>query len=133
MSAKERTGKRCLAYSRWHREQGRELAAIDIDFVEYCVYCNEPLALVETTRDVGQGYKATTVTQALAQKAGLEVWLVYYSVEGEEGKEKVTRVRVQRVYPGKTKIVFATPEQWRVRLLKMRSEHYKACVKFPKR
>ena len=66
----ERYGTRDQAYSAWHRcqstrryvgiEQAARLSMIDLDgalFVEYDNGDREPLALIETARDVGQPVK----------------------------------------------------------------------------
>lgn len=72
------------AYSAWHRrnstrwfvgiDRAQLLAMVDLDcslFIEYDDGTKEPLALIETARDVGQPYKPATVTLALARKAKL--------------------------------------------------------------
>jgi len=67
----ERFGTRDLTYSGWHRtdstkryigrEKAYELSYIDIDAVEYCRICCQPLLLIELARDVGQKHKNHTV------------------------------------------------------------------------
>ena len=66
MSLKERYGKRDLTYSSWHRPESisrflekryaYNLDFIDLDAIEYCHFCKEPLALIELAQDVGQSY-----------------------------------------------------------------------------
>jgi len=85
MSSGERTGFRDLTYSMWHREAnlrpvlGRraawELGMVDIDGCEYCVYCKEALALIETQRSTAPP-KNASVTAGLAHKAGLPAYSV---------------------------------------------------------
>jgi len=60
-------------------ERAQLLSMIDLDaalYVEYDDSSKEPLALIETARDVGQGYKAATVTRNLAKRAGLPCYCV---------------------------------------------------------
>ena len=81
MTRFERTGRRDLTYSSWHRGiepyTQSNLPYVDLDAVEYCRKCDEPLALVELAQDVGQEFKATTVMRKLAAKAGLPAYLVF--------------------------------------------------------
>lgn len=78
----ERYGTRDQAYSAWHRaqstrryvgiEEAARLSMIDLDgalYVEYDDRDREPLALIETARDVGQKTKACTVTARPALRA----------------------------------------------------------------
>ena len=48
-------------YSDWHRKYDG-IAYIDVDSVECCQYCFEPLAIIETCYDKGQKFKATTLS-----------------------------------------------------------------------
>ena len=47
------------SYNDWHR-RFENIAMIDIDSIECCPKCYEPLAVLETCYDKGQKYKATT-------------------------------------------------------------------------
>jgi len=68
MAEREKYGVRSLEYSRWHRtdsvhrflglERAHHLPMIDLDALEYCRLCSQPLLLIETARDVGQRYVA---------------------------------------------------------------------------
>ena len=84
MSMEERYGSRDLTYSAWHRTLDPSLHYIDLDAIEYCAQCKEPLALLELAQDVGQGWKATTVLRKLARKARLPAYLVFWKKEGDE-------------------------------------------------
>ena len=44
-------------YNDWHR-QYEGIAMIDVDSVECCPQCYEPLAMIETCYDKGQKYKS---------------------------------------------------------------------------
>lgn len=85
MTTYERTGTRDLTYSKWHRNVGghldarqvHQLAAIDVDFCEYCVWCYQPLALIEVQRSTARP-KSAKVTTALARAAGIEAYSVSF-------------------------------------------------------
>ena len=62
-----------LTYSIWHMEQfpsayeriQHRFVQADRDFTEFCHYCSDPLAIIETVRDIGQDLldKSVTVTR----------------------------------------------------------------------
>lgn len=82
MSRQERHGTRSLAYSVWHRSLADELVMIDVDGLEYCWHCRDPLALVEAVCDVGQLAsmpKTTTVVERLAYRADIPAVLCVYT------------------------------------------------------
>ena len=47
-------------YNKLHREYDG-IAMIDVDSVEVCPHCTEPLAFIEHAKDVGQKFKTTTI------------------------------------------------------------------------
>ena len=101
----ERYHTRDLAYSAWHRADSirryvgdawaNELTYIDIDGLEYCRACREPLCLIELARDVGQTDKTTRVLVKLGERADLPVVLALYSTNGGD----ITGFRVKRRRP----------------------------------
>ncbi len=104
-------------YSAWHRrmstrrfvglESAQLLALIDIDaalYVEYDDGTREPLALIETARDVGQAYKPATVTTNLAKRAGLPAYCVLYQCSelpnpADPNWSDINSFRVRRLRP----------------------------------
>jgi hypothetical protein len=54
-------------YNDWHRKYER-IAMIDVDSIEVCPICYEPLAILETCFEKGQKYKATTLVKTLASR-----------------------------------------------------------------
>lgn len=139
MSQEEVHGIRCRAYSAWHRrlsirrfvgiERAQLLAMIDLDaslYVEYDDRTKEPLALVETARDVGQAYKAATVTAALAKRAGLPCYCVLYKLAehanpADPNWPDIARFRVKRLWPDpEREWRELTPVQWAEALLRVR-------------
>lgn len=97
MSREERWGNRGIEFSRWHRALKRDdLTWIDIDHMAYCDRCKDPLYIFELARDVGQNFKATTITRQVANGLGVPALLVLYAldIDGE-----ITRFRVRQVAP----------------------------------
>lgn len=124
MSRKERCGYRDLTYSMWHRNiedyDQCTLPYVDIDAVEYCQKCKEPLALIETAQDVGQEFKATTVMRKLAAKAGLPAYLVLYR---KSPIGVIDRFRVKLLYPRYTLWHIMYPEKYIAFLKMLREKH----------
>lgn len=120
MSRHELTGRRDLAYSRWHRTLDDHLTYVDVDCCEYCARCYTPLALVETAKDYGQAVKPAYVTANLAERAGIPAFVVLYAVLGDE----VVGLRVRRIVP-KPPTAFRpfTPDEWAQYLRSLRRCH----------
>jgi len=123
MTRVERYGRRDLTYSQWHRRvepyTRSTLPYVDLDAVEYCHKCGEPLALLELAQDVGQEFKATTVMRKLAAKAGLPAYLVFY----KKGRGGIIGFRVRQVYPRYTGFAALTPDEYVSFLHSLRAKH----------
>lgn len=119
-----------LTYSHWHRARQIEryvaphiaerLLMIDIDSVEACDVCRAPLALIETAQDVGQTFKATTITRKLAKLADVPAYLVFYTID-DDGD--ISRFRVKRLYPHHPLEYTATPDAYARWLVRLRERH----------
>jgi len=120
MSREERYGTRDLAYSKWHRRQARLLPYIDLDAIEYCQMCKQPIALIELALDVGQKYKATTITAKLANMAGLPAYLVFYK---KDGRDEIIGFRVSLVAPQRGAEQIMTLEEYVEFLCVIRDGH----------
>lgn len=117
MSQKEAYHNRDLTYSAWHRAESIGcyvgvrhaylLSMVDIDvalYVEYEDHNKEPLALIETARDVGQDFKSGTVTYNLAKRANLQCFLVLYSISdspnpADNSVPDIERFRIKQLWP----------------------------------
>lgn len=139
MSQEERYGTRDQSYSAWHRsksterfvsaEQARKLAMIDLDacpYIEYGDGNKEPIALIETARDIGQPIKPATVTQKLAIRAQLPAYTVLYTCSAHPNPADPTCLdiasfRVQRLWPEPSRLweIYA-PQEWAIFLLRLR-------------
>lgn len=135
----ERYGTRDRTYSAWHRrlstrrfvglERAQLLSMIDLDaslYVEYDDETKEPLALIETARDVGQQFKPATVTTLLAQRAGLPAYVVLYANSNKRNPadqrwQDIDRFRVRRMWP-RPEPAWRTlaPKEWAQALVQIR-------------
>jgi hypothetical protein len=135
----ERYGTRCNAYSAWHRrmstkrfvgiEKAQLLAMIDLDaalYVEYDDRTKQPLALIETARDVGQPFKTATVTKNLAVRANIPCFVVLYTLSDDRNPADYSAYdidifRVRRLHPVEEKDWrILTPKEWAETILAMR-------------
>lgn len=136
MSNLERTGRRNLLYSKWHRpaslrrfmsaRDADSLAAIDIDFIEYCKRCGLPVAAVETQQSK-RPPKDANVTVALCQMAdNLPCYSISYIDGPAEGADDVldgrdvVHIRAKRLWPLPSLTREFTPEEWARHLLSLR-------------
>lgn len=140
MSQEERFGTRDRSYSAWHRraslgrfighDRAQLVAMCDIDaalWLEHDDLTKEPLALIETARDVGQPFKSGTVLLRLAKRARLPAYVCMYKLgdrtnPADAAHQDVVAFRVRRVYPrpeqGWREL---TPGEWANGLLRIRS------------
>lgn len=140
MSQEKRFNARDRSYSAWHRrlstrrfigiEDAQLLTMIDLDaslYVEYDDGDKEPLALIETARDVGQSCKPATVTLRLARRADLPCYVVLYTLAEAKNPadptwHDIAAFRVKRLNPpqmnGNWHVV--TPESWCLHLRDLR-------------
>ena len=133
-------GTRDRTYSAWHRrlstrrfvgiEKAQSLAMIDLDaslYVEYDDGTKEPVALIETALDVGQGFKSATVTTKLAKMAGLPCYCVLYSCSKTPNPADpvwpdIASFRVKRLWPNPERSWRTVePREWAGALLKIRT------------
>ena len=113
-------------YSEWHRSLKNDLGYIDIDSVGICLKCKQPLYLAETPFDVGQAWKATTTTEALARMANLPSFLIFYKVEDNA----VVSFRVKQLTPEKDKKeVLIEPRAWVQAMELLQDRHNLVCKK----
>ena len=108
-------------YNDWHR-QYKGLAGIDIDFIEVCPLCYEPLAVKETCYDKQQVFKATTVTKRVAKALRVPGFLVFYKPMGND-----MRFRIKRITEPVSEIYDMTSDQWLAYLYDLHKEHRRCC------
>lgn len=140
MPQEEQYNHRDMTYSAWHRrrstgryvgiESAQLLAMIDLDvclYIEYDEEMKEPLALIETARDIGQSYKCATVTRNLAKRADLPAYVVFYTVSDDPNPANpiygdISLFRVKRLWPSpESEWRSLSPKEYAEGLLKLRA------------
>ena len=114
-------------YSDWHRKYDG-IAYIDVDSVECCMYCYEPLAIIETCYDKGQDWKATTLSKIIAERLNIPCFLVFY----KELNAGSLTFRIKRIKRSKTEFRLMSEDQW-VKILRSLHDHHKTKCKSTKR
>jgi hypothetical protein len=108
------------AYSKWHRKFDG-IAMIDVDSIEVCPHCTQPLAFIELAKDTGQKFKAYTLTKKLADKFEVPGFVVFYKTNNEN---EIIKFRVQRVSPVIGLINNnVEPDDWLKYLKQIQQEH----------
>jgi hypothetical protein len=138
VSGRERTGHRDLLFSPWHRPDSlvrflsrfdaERCAVIDVDFCEYCMKCNQPLALVEAQHSTARP-KPATVTANLASLAGIPAYSVSYAKTATQ--LDVDSLRVQRIAPDVSAVREMTPREYANWLLALRVTHEQTACRSP--
>jgi len=114
-------------YSDWHRRYDG-ISYIDVDSVECCQYCYEPLAIIETCYDKGQEWKATTLSKIIAKRLNIPCFLVFY----KELTPSSLTFRIKRIKSRKTEFQLMSEDQW-VIILRSLQDHHKLKCKSKKR
>ena len=114
-------------YNDWHRKY-EGIAMIDVDSVECCQYCFEPLAIIETCYDKGQKFKATTLSKIIAERLNIPCFLVFY----KESTPGSLTFRIKRITGSKTEFRLMNEDQW-VKILRSLHDHHKTNCKSTKR
>ena len=118
-------------YSFWHRQQHSGVAMCDLDAIEMCIACNEPLVLIETVKHKNQELrKGHSMTKQLAKKSKLPAFIVWYRFVGNIPMY----VLVKKIAPDykngySSEPVRYTFEQWLNYLEFKQVEHYPHCPK----
>ena len=109
-------------YSDWHRKYDG-IAYIDVDSVECCQYCYEPLAIIETCYDKGQEWKATTLSKIIAERLNIPCFLVFY----KNLTQTTLTFRIKRITSSPTDFELMNEDQWVAILLDLQHNHRKFC------
>ena len=111
-------------YSKWHR-QYEGIAMIDVDGIEVCPQCYEPLAIKETCKEMGQKYKATTLVKTLSDRLRVPSFLVFYKKVGQGS----LAFRIKRLHVSNADYEYMNEDKW-VRELYQLQEDHKDCCKY---
>ena len=109
-------------YNDWHRKYDG-IAMIDIDSIECCPRCYEPLAIIETCYDKGQKYKATTLSKIVASRLNIPCFLVFY----KNLTDTTLTFRIKRITSSPTEFELMNEDQWLSILLDLQHNHRKFC------
>jgi len=112
-------------YNDFHRKYDG-IAMIDIDSVECCAYCYEPLAIIETCYDKGQKYKVTTLSKIIAKRLNIPCFLVFY----KELDQDTLTFRIKRIRSSKTEFELMSEDDWVKVLRTLHDHHLKGCNKY---
>ena len=112
------------AYSDWHRKYDG-IAYIDIDSVECCMYCYEPLAIIETCYDKGQTWKATTLSKIIASRLNIPCFLVFYKPLNQTS----LTFRIKRIRSSQTEFQLMNEDEWVAILRDLHNHHQLNCKK----
>ena len=111
-------------YSEWCRKN--QVYMIDLDALGICKKCKHPLYLAETCFDLGQTFKATTTTEALARLSRLPSFLVFYKVDKNRIVESL---RVTQLTPERGQETLMLPDGWFQVLELLQEQHNPDCLK----
>jgi len=109
-------------YNDWHRKYDG-IAMIDIDSIECCPHCYEPLAIIETCYDKNQKYKATTLSKIVASRLNIPCFLVFY----KNLTPGSLTFRIKRIRASQTPFNIMSEAEWVSILLDLQSNHKKVC------
>jgi len=111
-------------YNDWHRKfEG--IAMIDVDSVECCIKCYEPLAIIETCYDKGQPWKATTLSKIIASRLNIPCFLVFY----KEVTPTSLTFRIKRIRSSQTEFQLMNEDEWVAILRDLHNHHQLNCKK----
>ena len=110
------------SYNDWHR-QYEGIAMIDVDSVEVCPDCYEPLALLETCYDKGQKYKATTLVKTLSERLRVPSFLVFYKNVGQGS----LTFRIKRLHVPNASFEYMNEDEWVRELYQLQNKHRECC------
>jgi len=110
------------SYNDWHRKYDG-IAMIDIDSIECCPHCYEPLAIIETCYDKNQKYKATTLSKIVASRLNIPCFLVFY----KNLTPGSLTFRIKRIRASQTPFNIMSEAEWVSILLDLQSNHKKVC------
>ena len=96
---------------------------IDVDSVECCPQCYEPLAMIETCYDKGQKYKSTTLLKTLASRLQIPSFLVFYKKVAQDSLS----FRIKRLWLSNAEFELMNEDEWVRELYELQHEHKQHC------
>jgi hypothetical protein len=99
-------------YNDWHR-QYEGIAMIDIDSVEVCKYCYEPLAIIETAYYKGHTNKATRLTKEIAKRCNVPAYMLFYYEYKTPAKPPIERAKHPQILTNEDRVSVDLRFVWR--------------------
>lgn len=115
--------KKPIAYSTWHRSGPADISFIDIDWIEYCKECYEPLLLCELAQGLGNDNKPFYATRRLALRAGMPAAVVLYETEDGSRVGRITQFKIKMVARDVSDWKYVSPPEWAAFLKQLHREH----------
>ena len=112
------------SYNDWHR-QYEGIAMIDVDSVECCLNCYEPLAMIETCYDKGQKFKSTTMLKIIASRLQIPSFLVFY----KQVAQGSLTFRIKRLWLSNAQFELMNEDEWVRELYQLQHQHIDYCKK----
>jgi|TARA_R100000479_G_C6386224_1_gene203093 hypothetical protein len=109
-------------YNDWHRKYDG-IAMIDVDSIECCPRCYEPLAVLETCYDKGQKFKATTLVEIVGNRLKIPQFLVFY----KKLTQDTLSFRIKRLWLPNAEFELMNEDQWVAELYALQDQHQKVC------
>ena len=113
------------SYNDWHRQYDGGIAMIDVDSVECCPNCYEPLAMIETCYDKGQKFKSTTMLKIIASRLQIPSFLVFY----KQVAQGSLTFRIKRLWLSNAEFELMNEDEWVRELYQLQHQHIDYCKK----
>ena len=113
------------SYNDWHRQYDGGIAMIDVDSVECCPNCYEPLAMIETCYDKGQKFKSTTMLKIIASRLQIPSFLVFYKKVAQGS----LTFRIKRLWLSNAQFELMNEDEWVRELYQLQHQHIDYCKK----
>ena len=113
------------SYNDWHRQYDGGIAMIDVDSVECCPNCYEPLAMIETCYDKGQKFKSTTMLKIIASRLQIPSFLVFY----KQVAQGSLTFRIKRLWLSNAQFELMNEDEWVRELYQLQHQHIDYCKK----
>ena len=112
------------SYNDFHRKYDG-IAMIDVDSVECCPNCYEPLAMIETCYDKGQKFKSTTMLKIIASRLQIPSFLVFY----KQVAQGSLTFRIKRLWLSNAQFELMNEDEWVRELYQLQHQHIDYCKK----
>ena len=112
------------SYNDFHRKYDG-IAMIDVDSVECCPNCYEPLAMIETCYDKGQKFKSTTMLKIIASRLQIPSFLVFY----KQVAQGSLNFRIKRLWLSNAEFELMNEDEWVRELYQLQHQHIDYCKK----